>query len=643
MPFTYPGSVASTRNRRVREKDKDSRQSSTTGQRSKERSRTGGGKISPPQPQSRELSLYAQQNVTLDQLPPLPSSGATSPSSSTSPVLRAHRLHSSKQPEPSRLPHQFHTPAALRPYLQDDEDEVDDAERSIPESQDIDKPPMLTQEPLQPPLNPSISAEKDAAQQSSFEEIACDVAASCPTLPTRVQQNSPVLTSPRLFNSKQHQPRLSYSSAAHPLSPSLPGGTVYANQQYFIPRYPVPHHFAMAHPNNRGGELHQMHVQPMPYFAGYGYSGRPPMPYNPGNTLNYQQPSPDSFEPDVPTSSRVAGGDIEMSMHGGFSNGNDVQNEAAELLHRIQTTIPDIHLLLHLYREAAGRLGVQENMIRQAELQTAEALRQKEVYIEQLGKEMDSESQKHAAETSKLRLEIGNLEEKHKELLESVIATKESSAEQQATYDGWKRQVEKDHEVRERSLKEEAQEKTEAEAAVESIGSEMTSMHLRELDDPEAKWQQERKELEATYTRNMKDSEASLEVCRADLDDSLRREREGQESWSREREALERSWDEQRNALLHEWEEERRSLLAHHEKSLEELQRELQRGRRTPHHGSHSRMEEENQRLRQQVEGLKMGWDTDKAKFHSENSRLQKMIEAFGEATDLKSRGDTFL
>jgi len=390
-----------------------------------------------------------------------------------------------------------------------------------------------------------------------------------------------------------------------------------------------------------------MQVQPMPYLGGYGYAGRPPVPFNPMHNMNYQPQGQSNFEHDISTSSRmgVAGGDGEMSMGGGFSNTHDVHDDTAELLHRIQDAIPDIHLLLQRYRETSGRVGMQENMIRQAELQTAEALKQKEMYIEQLAKETDSKSQKHAAETSKLRLEIGNLEEKHKELLESMISSKESRAELEATHDAWKEQVEKDYEIRERSLKVEAQGKMEAEAAVESIIAQMGSVRLREIDGLEAKWRQERKELEDSYTRNIKDLEAALEDCRAGLENALRREREGHESWNKERESLHRSRDEQRAALCREWEDERRSLLTHHERSLEELQRELQRGRRsrTPHHGSNSKMEEENERPRQQIEGLKLSWDADKAKLKSENTRLRKMIEAFGEATDLKSRGDTFL
>ena len=341
-------------------------------------------------------------------------------------------------------------------------------------------------------------------------------------------------------------------------------------------------------------------------------------------------------------------------MGGGFSNAHD---DAGELLHRIQNAIPDIHLLLQRYRETTGRLGLQENTVRQVELQTAEALRQKEMYIEQVAKEMDSESQKHASETSRLRLEIGNLEEKHKELLESVIASKESKAELEATYDAWREQAKQDYELRERSLKEEAQGNEKVEAAIDSMIAKMNSVHLRRLSDHEAKWRQERKELEATHMRNMKDLEVALEACRADLEDALRRAREGKDCWKKEREALQRSWDEQRTALCNEWEEERQSLLMHHERSLEELQRDLQRSRRTSHHGSHNRMEEENERLRQQVEGLRVGWEADKAKFNratgelravaekldSENGRLHQIIEAFGEATDLKSRGDTFL
>jgi hypothetical protein len=642
MPFPYAGSVASTRSRRVREKEKDGRQSSTTGRRSKEHSRTVKDRRSPPRIQSSELSLYAQHNVTLDQLPPLPSSGATSPSSSTSPVLRVNRLHL-KQPEVPRLSHHFHTPASLQPYLQD-EDEVDDeAERPLSKSPDNDKSSVVTQDSAQRPLQSSPKLQKNTLQQS-FEEAVCDLASSCPTLPLRTHQESPVVPSPRLFNSGQHRPSFGYSPVAHPSPPSLPAGTIYHNQQYFVPRYPIPHHFAMAQPGNRGGGLQQMHVQPMPYLGGYGYAGRPPMSFNPMNNMNHQPQGQSNFEHDIPTSPRggVTGGDHENSMNGGgFSNTRDVHDDTAELLHRIQGAIPDIHLLLQRYRETSGRLGMQESMIRQAELQTAEALRQKEIYIEQLAKEMDSKSQKHAAETSKLRLEIGNLEEKHKELLESVISSRESRAELEATHDAWKEQFEKDYEVRERSLKVEAQGKMEAEAAVESIIAEMGSMRLTELRGLEAKWGQERKELQDSYTRNTKDLEAALEDCRADLENALRREQEGHEIWHKERESLHRSRDEQRTALWREWEEERRSLLTHHERSLEELQRELRS--RTPHHGSNSRMEDENERLRQQIDGLKLGWDADKTRLKSENARLRRMIEAFGEATDLKSRGDTFL
>ena len=635
-----------------KEKDKESRHNSTTGRRAKEHSRTVSDRVSPPQPRTSELSLYSQQNLTLDQLPPLPSSGATSPSSSTSPVLRANRLLA-KQPEVSRLPHHFHTPASLQPYLQDDE-EVDDADDgSHFERRDIDKPSVIIQKTVQPSLESCSNIEKETPQ-GHFEEAVCDLTSSCPTLPTRTRQDSPPLTSPRLSGSVQHRPSFGYSSVGNPLSPPLPAGPVYTNEQFFVPRYPIPHHFAMAQSSNRAGELQQMHVQPMPYFPGYGYASRPPMPFNPPNNLNYQSQGQSSFEHDIPTSSRIAGRDLEMSMGGGFSNAHD---DAGELLHRIQNAIPDIHLLLQRYRETTGRLGLQENTVRQVELQTAEALRQKEMYIEQVAKEMDSESQKHASETSRLRLEIGNLEEKHKELLESVIASKESKAELEATYDAWREQAKQDYELRERSLKEEAQGNEKVEAAIDSMIAKMNSVHLRRLSDHEAKWRQERKELEATHMRNMKDLEVALEACRADLEDALRRAREGKDCWKKEREALQRSWDEQRTALCNEWEEERQSLLMHHERSLEELQRDLQRSRRTSHHGSHNRMEEENERLRQQVEGLRVGWEADKAKFNratgelravaekldSENGRLHQIIEAFGEATDLKSRGDTFL
>lgn len=67
-------------------------------------------------------------------------------------------------------------------------------------------------------------------------------------------------------------------------------------------------------------------------------------------------------------------------------SGQEVVDDPTNLLYRIQSAIPDLHLLLNRYRETTGQISVREDMIRRTEAQMAEALRQKEAYIDKVGK-----------------------------------------------------------------------------------------------------------------------------------------------------------------------------------------------------------------------------------------------------------------
>lgn len=104
-------------------------------------------------------------------------------------------------------------------------------------------------------------------------------------------------------------------------------------------------------------------------------------------------------------------------------SGND---DAVDLLQRIQSAIPDISQLLNRYRETSGELGMRENLIKEAEAQKTAALRQNESHIEKLSKELEDVKSNYSAESSKLRFEISNMEEKQKDLRETLLVEQKS-------------------------------------------------------------------------------------------------------------------------------------------------------------------------------------------------------------------------
>lgn len=439
----------------------------------------------------------------------------------------------------------------------------------------------------------------------------------------------------------------------------------------------------MAQPGALTGEGQQYPVQPVPYFAEYGSPYPVPTAYGNPRGLpihGYAMPTRSSIsgypslsaaqapiDPTEPT-----GHEVTVTSSQGSDDGS------GELLHRIQSAIPDLHLLLNRYRETSGQLGIREGLMRQSETQKAEALRQKETCIDRLGKELESASQKHSAESSKLRLEIGNLEEKHRELQDEVIAKRKSRDQLEATnqtllkeldllekrhsealeaakhnYKQWKDEISAEHELKEKTIKEELQRKAKAAANLQTKIMEKDSSDMRERENLKATWARERKEIEINHASLRKDMEGALRSCRKDLEESERKEREGREAWESERQALNQQWDEERIRLSMGWEEQLKILEARHQEDKENMQKNWDIAQEQ----SKKQKEEENVELRKEIERLKLAWDRDRIKLTNtardlgtltvkltdENSSLKKMVDAFGEATDFRSRGDAYL
>lgn len=368
------------------------------------------------------------------------------------------------------------------------------------------------------------------------------------------------------------------------------------------------------------------------------------------------------------------------------------EDESIDLLQRIQSAIPDLHLLLNRYKETSGQLGVRETLIRETEAQKAAALKQKEAHIEKLEKEMENVSNKHSAESSKLRLEVGNMEEKHKELQDSLgnmegkhkelqgslIAEKDSKAELELAY----RTVKAEKEQLERRLQEERANinheinlwnqktsqnqadlqssweidlkrlKQESEARLQAREAQLSESWELERSSLQAGWATQKREIEDSHSRLRRDWEATLDSRQKTIEECRRKQSQDREAWNRERDALSRSWGEERTLLGKGWAEQRTILTAQHQNEKDELERKL----RDSHAQAIKTAEERQTKLEKENERIKTGWEADKAKFskatadlknaaaklNDENVKLQKLAEAFGDVTDLKSREDPF-
>lgn len=80
-------------------------------------------------------------------------------------------------------------------------------------------------------------------------------------------------------------------------------------------------------------------------------------------------------------------------------------------------------MLLTRHKETHGELSLREQLLRKVEAQSAETVRQKEQHINQLMTQLQVNDNRHAGECDKYRLEIGNLEDKRKELEERLVAS----------------------------------------------------------------------------------------------------------------------------------------------------------------------------------------------------------------------------
>ena len=345
-----------------------------------------------------------------------------------------------------------------------------------------------------------------------------------------------------------------------------------------------------------------------------------------------------------------------------------IEDDPADLLQRIQGAIPDLQSLLHHYKETSGQLSDKETKLQATEAQKSETIRNRETQINQLSKELDEVKNKHHAECSKLRLELGNVEEKHKELQENLALEQKSKEEVQASLQTSAthiKEMQQKWENEKATLKQEltAKEKTMSDeyTAKQKVLEENSNHQTRDtevtlqarLDEKDKLHQQEigtfqlgevrrKKSLVARHNSELQGLHDIIAQNKTARDESRTRHAD---SWSKEREELKLQWNQERINLGQGFEEDRRKLVEQHRternRMLDEHETLLAKQKKE---SDYEKAELRKLTKRLEVRNAQLSEDLQKSvtSLNEENSRLQKIADAFGEVTDLRSRGDPF-
>lgn len=353
------------------------------------------------------------------------------------------------------------------------------------------------------------------------------------------------------------------------------------------------------------------------------------------------------------------------------------EGEDDAVLRRIQNAIPDLNLLLTRYRQTSGQLGEREVALRQTEAEKAKVLEQKDIYIERLSKEVHDvsernkkENERHADEKDKLRLEIGNMTEKHNELQESlqtekrmredteqalqalrtdhfllVSRSQEERAAMAREHENWRAKArqeaaakDEDFQLKEKEYIDRQQRQSrDLDERLKALTADLTLKYGKEKEKSELAWSLRNRELEDIHTRLRRDLEDAKDVHKKTVDEHVRKHSQEKEAWIRERELHMKEWESER-AKIGQGSEE---LMSQHRKEKNDLE---EKWRKT------------EAQLTAKIEDLSAGWKADKekykvsaagmqsivAKLNTENSKLQKFADALEQVTDLRGRGDAF-
>ena len=599
---------------------------------------------------STQTSDFSQQNVNLDQLPELPESGPDSPSSATSPMNRTiSNMSTSAALVSPTVQHLL--PASVQPYLAPYCESVVDLSDSV-SSQSTPR----AEKAKEPADAKTIDAKPNFTKASDIVPSS-DTPTMVRRLSSESVQTALSVDSPQLAISSRDQQQKKPASLKSddskqdsrvkaPASAPLPYVVGPSGEQYYYSQQ-----FAY-HPSIQAiGPPPAQHASTSQALSRYS-EYRPP--------ISHHQPHmtpPEAPQPPIPTyQGRWDKGPTSID--------GRPDDSTIALFHRISCAIPDLHALMSLHQETCGILEASQLHIRDQEARNATEARQLEIRIVQMEKELDSMSKKHSTEVTRLKLETRNVEKRCKELQQKLSAGGKHNEALQAANEtlraeqkeaGRKHreyeaalneafQRDKDRMIVEqrasqRAMQDELQAQTRiAEANLSKRLAEERRAHEEEMQTLETRWTRQKRELEDRQANLRRDLENTLETKQKVVDEERRTYLQAREGWDKERETLTRKWEEERSLLQRASEEQRRILTVQYQREKDSILKQSSQSR------NNTEAEDYILGLQREIERLKAGWGADSFKFqkatadfkttartlNEQNSKLQKMMEAFG-------------
>jgi hypothetical protein len=299
------------------------------------------------------------------------------------------------------------------------------------------------------------------------------------------------------------------------------------------------------------------------------------------------------------TSSRVAEDD-------------EFESEPDDLMGRISSAIPDLHLLLTKYKETNGELGVRDQLRRRLEAQQAEMVKSKEETIQSLMQQLEDAAKEHADETSQLRSKISALERNQVQFTEDMASAEErakSAESRMKSFEEGEKRVTRQNEqyiIERTTFAKRAAEETERalirqrDKLLEEFGKERDALRTelererrdmairipRQHQELEAKFQNQKEELEANFQNQKEEFESKIQKEKEEFEAQLQKGKEEFESqFKKEKEDLEtkvadldkqleelgKTDSEVREKLDKEYSEKEANLSKKHEEEMEAL------------------------------------------------------------------------
>lgn len=325
-----------------------------------------------------------------------------------------------------------------------------------------------------------------------------------------------------------------------------------------------------------------------------------------------------------------------------------IEDGSADVYSRLAHTIPDLHHLLARHKETHTQLSAREDLLRRTGAEKEEKLRAKDAEIFELKEKIRTLENRHSAEANRLHFQIGNLEEQVRDLRQQIADNNKSKREAEeirlvldTAMKSWEvryKELEDVHRALERST---AEERERTWRDFDEWKSTTNTKHDAEKIALAIQFDKKLKKAEAAAEEWRQDAEEASEL-RAKLQEALERERENQEAWASERDALMR----ERDFFQKSWEEQRILLDTHHQESdiHSSLSRKAEEEAARADH-----LEQEKDELLRQYEQLKAESQHEKeiiksvaSNLESEKSRLEKMMECYGDIAEIKSKGDSY-